>query len=503
MSSETAEPAGGADVRRLHPSTLLFSLLGQIKRFVLPLVVVLFLAPKDSWELWLGLFVIPAMVFETYRYLTFRYRFETDELVVTRGVLFKSERHVPFARIQNVDSRQSFLQRLFGVAEARVETASGAEAEAELKVVSLDMLEEVRARVFGGAAGVARGLAGDAEPPPGAAPAAGRTLFEVPLGDLTLLGLDPGRGLALVAVALGAAWEFDVFERVGFDELLKSSWRQVHAGGAAVWILLLALAALVLVLALSLLSTYVRLYGFRLERSEQGFRVHCGLWTHVATTVRRRRIQLLSIAEPPLLRWLGRASVKVETAGAKQEGDEAAATRQWFLPVVRRSQLPELLREIDPRLDLAAVRWESLAPKALRRMRKLAILLSLAATLVALGIARPWGALVLPVLLPFGLWLAQREAAYAAWSRTDWGVLYRSGALYRKVGVVFFDRIQVVSLAESPFDRRYRMASVHVDTAGAGKVGHKVHIPYLDREVARALREELVSRAERSPLLVG
>ena len=41
MASEAHGPAGDTDVRRLHPTTLLFSFLGHVKGFLLPLLVVL------------------------------------------------------------------------------------------------------------------------------------------------------------------------------------------------------------------------------------------------------------------------------------------------------------------------------------------------------------------------------------------------------------------------------------------------------------------------------
>jgi putative membrane protein len=61
--------------------------------------------------------------------------------------------------------------------------------------------------------------------------------------------------------------------------------------------------------------------------------------------------------------------------------------------------------------------------------------------------------------------------------------------------VVRFAKIQAVSMFESPFDRRHRMATVTVDTANAGPGGSAIRIPFLDRTVAERLRERLGSEA--------
>jgi membrane protein YdbS with pleckstrin-like domain len=70
--------------------------------------------------------------------------------------------------------------------------------------------------------------------------------------------------------------------------------------------------------------------------------------------------------------------------------------------------------------------------------------------------------------------------------------------VWRKLSVARLSKIQTVSLGESPFDRRYRMAGVRVDTAGAGAASHRVHIPYLDRSVARRLFDSLGTAAART-----
>jgi membrane protein YdbS with pleckstrin-like domain len=51
--------------------------------------------------------------------------------------------------------------------------------------------------------------------------------------------------------------------------------------------------------------------------------------------------------------------------------------------------------------------------------------------------------------------------------------------------------MQTVSMGQSPFDRRRRMASVAVDTAGAGNLGHRIHIPFLDVDVAESILRRL------------
>ncbi len=141
--------------RRLHPLSFVFDIAGQVRQFVVPAGVVLVGAGSAgfAWEAWLVLLVIPTAAVAFVRALTFRYRFEPGELVITSGLFFRNERHVPYGRIQNIDAVQNLLHRLLRVVEVRIETGGGDEAEARLRVLPEPALAEMRERVFAGRPG--------------------------------------------------------------------------------------------------------------------------------------------------------------------------------------------------------------------------------------------------------------------------------------------------------------------------------------------------------------
>jgi putative membrane protein len=85
-------------------------------------------------------------------------------------------------------------------------------------------------------------------------------------------------------------------------------------------------------------------------------------------------------------------------------------------------------------------------------------------------------------------WVTARFTAFA-WSGDT--LCFRSAIATRHVTLVRTGRVQVVSLERSPFDRRWGMAGVRVDTAGAASGGHHVHIRCLADSVAEALYARL------------
>ena len=136
---------------RLHPVSILFSFGRSLKAFAVPGLVGLVIAarrPGPNMDGWMMLFLIPAAVAAVVRYLSFRLRYEGTELVIRSGLFFRNERHIPFARIQNLDAGQNVFPRLLRVIVVRIETGAGAEPEATISVLPASALAEMRRRVF-------------------------------------------------------------------------------------------------------------------------------------------------------------------------------------------------------------------------------------------------------------------------------------------------------------------------------------------------------------------
>jgi putative membrane protein len=250
-----------------------------------------------------------------------------------------------------------------------------------------------------------------------------------------------------------------------------------------------------------------------LQSADDGLRIEFGMFTRVSSLVPVHRIQLLTVSASLLHRWFGRAGIDVETAGAIETGGSdlgnqlaasgAKSNRQWLAPVIERGRAPALVRQVMPEIEFDAVEWVPIDARATTRLLKKSVLVVAIPTAVIMATlsftpipASGFHALWLPgVALPVLYVGAVRWVRNAGYALTDSAVYFRSGWLSRKMTAVRLDKVQTVAMNESPFDRRYRMASVAVDTAGAGSVGHRIDIPYLDVEVARGIFSRLYTAA--------
>jgi putative membrane protein len=521
---------------RLHPSSILFALGGSLRAFLLPAVLLVLTSGRSSrqspdpggwgpagwmnrwmpsdfelanWQFWLLLFVIPATIAALARYFSFRLRYEGTELVISSGILFRNERHVPYARIQNLDAVRNIVHRVLGVAEVRVETGGGQAPEATISVLHETVFDEMRRRVFAGRAAVAaKELEPSATQEAAAPDIEARTLLYLPVRELLLNGLLENRGMVIVAAAYGLLWEAGLFRSVWEQltsgayapGLLRDTVATVAAGqlpslGRVAILLVGVVGLLLLVRLLSMVWSFLRLHEFRLARVGEDLRTEYGLLTRVTTTIPLKRVQSLTVRESLLQRLVGRMSVRVETAGghgSPQDG-QAKQPREWLAPIIRQTAVPALVREVLPGFDIDGFEWQRLHPRAFRRAVKPALLLSLVTALPFVFWFGWAGLLVLFITVPSLVTLAWAHVRHTRWAATEDALALRSGWLWRQVTIVPAAKIQVVGRIESPFDRRAAMAGVRVDTAGSASPAHRISIPYLARETAAALYERLAA----------
>jgi len=493
-------------LRRLHPSSLFFSFVSIVGRFLVPALVLTFLGRGDRFEFWFVVFGVPAVFGALIRYISLRYALGQDELVIREGILGRRERNIPYQRIQNIDTKQTVLHRALGVAEVIIQTASGIKPEAVLRVLKLEAVDDMRRRVFADrqpvavAAAAASPIGTTMVPASTAAGAAGpgRELLRTELIELIRLGIISNRGLIPVAAAAGLAMQFGIMPDP--DDMVRQART---AFGVSAWTTSLRIGAGLLVFAtfvaavrlLSIGWAVTSFYGFRLVRTADELRTAFGLFTRHAVTIPRHRIQLLQIQAPMLHRLFRRVVVRARTAGGAMQGSEAGPGRDLLSPIAEPGIIPGLLAEVQPGANPDEVDWRPVHPRARRRLLYRSLLAWLLPGFALTALFLPYCALVWPLVIVWAWVRARSESRYIAWGIVGEAIWFRSGFLGREIRIVRFSKIQTVALAQTPFDRRHGHASVRVDTANSGMGQHAIAIPFLERPVADELRARLVREA--------
>lgn len=525
-SPSTRSDPGDEDAeRRLHPLSWLFVLLTQLRHAVFPLLVLVFLGGRDDEAFGLALAAGGAVLLAIYAVVWsfgFRYRIGATELIVREGIVDRTERHVPFVRIQNVAQRRNPLHRLFGVAELRVESAGGTEPEARMSVVTVDeaaaierLLKE-RRRASAGGGTVAADRATEAP----------ERLLALPLGEIVRLGLVSNRGMVAVAALLGVVYQtgrdprdlvvvrdlWPVVERA-FGERLAGAGALELAVSAAVLLLL----AFALLRVLSIAIAILRHYGFTLELVEGRAGTEEGLLTRMRAGAALDRIQRVVVEESLLMRWLGRRAARVDVAGGIVAVNEAAGSRfRWIAPIARPEAIDAVIDRLAPPLSIGRGDWRPLHPQAWRRL-----VVAPSVTLVALGLVGvaavagplagtvlahgPWPAIALAWPLAMLLvWLhAFGWARFSRYALDDRTLVFRQGWLTRRWAAIEVARVQGVVVEASPLDRWNGMATLRVEVAGTGPMESAIEIPFLPVDEASGIAATLRGHVRDQPPAVA
>ncbi len=485
MSSDPTAIAADTGVeKRLHPLSWLFTLIGQLKQFAIPLLIVLFTGKSDDRDLYGLIGVGVLMAVSVAQYFTYRYRIDADGIVIRSGLLQRSVRHIPFARIQNVNLHQTLLHRFFNVAEVRLESAGAAKPEGQMRVLRLDDAHRLESQIR--ALGAARDLS--------APEAEQETLLALPVGEVVRLGLINNRGIVVIGGLFAVLAQSgdnligQVFKALGKWFTGQADALHLSVLAAAMAAVVLVLAALVALRVLSVAIALLQFHGFRLSESDGRLSVQRGLLSRMRGSVPKHRIQAFNLSEGMLHRLFGRRSLRVDTA-AMEALNERSSLRD-LAPIATPEAMDALIDRLLPEPAWPVSKWQPLHPSAWRRKFTVPALITLAATSALVVLKGPF-ALGLLALVPVLYWRAIVWAKHAAYSVDSGLIAFRSGWLDRHWQFAEARKLQALELLQSPFDRRHGMATLRFDTAGSTVLEGGLHIPYLPEAEARRLYAQL------------
>jgi putative membrane protein len=362
------------------------------------------------------------------------------ELRVHEGLLWRRTRAIPLERLQAVEVVRPLLAQLTGLAELRLEVVGGGKTEAPLAYLSVTDAAALRQRLLAVAGRPPVGVP-EAGPPVSGEEAtpAGRPLHAVRKQDLLVSQLLTPQAFLL---PFGLAFVVVQF-------LSQGSWSFIAVAST-----LTAMAGVLLQPVRRVLDDW----NFRLARDEGMLRVRNGLLETRAQTVPLNRVQAVGVTWPLLWRPKGWLRLRLEVAGYSAGEPDDRNRPDRLLPVGDLPTAEMIVAEVLPGVRLTALPLTPPPPRArwLRPVSRGAI----------------------------GAGLGDR--VFAA----------RSGLLTRQLAIVPYARIQSVRVVRGPAQRRLRLATVHVDTAGgAGAAAH-------DRDLAEAwaLATELTARAHAARL---
>lgn len=489
------------DERRLHPLSWFFVLIQQLKQFIVPLLVLLFLGRGDRNDLWSVVAICLLAAYSIWQYYTYSFRIDRDSLMIRSGLFERKQRQIPFARIHNVALHQSLLHRIFRVAEVRLESAGGIKPEAEMRVLTLDdalALEALVRRRRSETPGAAAAAHSDSETE------SGEVLVSLSNAEVIRLGLISNRGMLVVAgvFAVLAQLNPDLLTRVlrGWLQTLFGYVLSYGRGHEVAAIVTLIVIFIVVLRLFSVTLALLHYTDFQLELHGRRLTLVRGMLARLRTSTPHRRIQTWTLHEGVLHRLFKRRTLEVSTAVLDNGSHGQPRSLRELAPIGTPALCDALIHRLLPQVQWPVRDWRHLHRFAGWRLFVPHLFWTLVLAFGAYWNLGILGAGFFACWLPWGGYLAWRHARMAGYAMDDRIVAVRDGWWTRRWRFAEIGKVQAVLLKQSPVDRRLGMATLLLDTAGGSGLGAPLVLHYLPEKEARALQATLVHRISRQRL---
>lgn len=464
------------DGERLHISGLLVGFVSGLPQLVFPMVAAIFGVRKADNPVLIPIVIAVVLLFSLFfrwlAWLRFQYFVGEHDIRVEKGILNRTARSIPYARIQDVSIEQKPLARMMGLGEVKFETGGGDGDDAKLSFVTLAEANRLRTLIRSRKAGMAVAAPVDA---PVDVEEDAHPIFAMDGKRVFVFGLY-SFSLVIFAVLGGLAQQFDfllpfdfwdVKHWIGLAEERGVSVNQINGVGLFAQLILAfgAVTSLIFIgFATGVVRTILREHGFRLDQTAKGFRRRRGLFTLTDVIMPTHRVQAAIVQTGPFRKRRGWHGLKFVSLAqdSKQEANYVAAPFATLDEVWRIAHAAAIAApDGDERLQKGvATYWLTqlvfIAP----------VLLTAIAALVIFADA-PIGRttlLLLLMVLPGALfWLDWRQYRFGL---DDHQLYLRRGWWRQQMTIAPQVKVQSVEIAQGPLSRRQGLASLRFGIAG-------------------------------------
>ncbi len=487
-TAPTETPVGEGE--RLHPLGLFIGFVNGIPQLLFPILAATFGARDSGFGMpfIIGLVLLISLFFRWLSWLRFRFHLDDDDIRIERGILNRTVRSIPYDRIQDVSIEQKPLARIFALGEVKFETGGGDGGDdAKLSFVGMDraeaLRETVRARKADGALDNAEATIAEEKPP----------VFAMDNARLLTLGLY-SFSLVILAVLGGIANQFDFLlpfdfwdfgEWIGMAKDRGVSIDNIGNGARIMGAFAALLALIVIGIVTGIGRTFLKEYGFRLDRTDRGFRRRRGFLTKTDVVMPVNRVQAATIVTGPIRKRRGWHALKFVSLAqdSKEESDHMVAplaTLSEIWPIMAEAKL--LPPDESVRFDTVSKGpWVDLWLLLSGTMLVASGIVYLTTTIVA------WWLAIIALMLGFFIWLDWRQRSQA----TDAVQLYaRHGWWRQNLDIARAINVHSVTVSQGPIIRRRGLANLEFGIAGG-----TLSFAALPLASARAIRDHVMTIA--------
>ncbi|WP_235297449.1 PH domain-containing protein [Portibacter marinus] len=441
------------------------------------------------------LVAILALFFAIASYLRFSFRVQGNELFIEKGVFKKSKLNIPFERIQTLNFEQGIIHQIFNVVKIEVDTAGSSKNEFSFNAIDKDLAIELRKLILERKSEI------EIKEEPIEQTAIDTisqkeddVIFSLSLKDLFIVGLTQNHLRTLVLLFFFTLWGAGELSDAGLDmDWLNEESLQSFLKSGILIISSLAFILLVIIVIGTGIRTILKYYDFKMFRSEKGFKIQAGLFNRKENAALDHKIQQIRWSNNPLKRIFGIHRLQLRQASSV----EISNKKSIKIPGIKLEGIQNILNYLlSNGNEYLALDDRNISHWYLvRNMIYVGILPWL--LIAGIGYYIFLDTRYLLVLLAIPYFCITTYVQYRKWRyRVNEYLIYAHHGVYEnKNNILQLYKVQNVQIHQSPFQWRRGLATIRMFTAAGS-----IHIPYLQLEEAKKLKDLILYEVESSQI---
>lgn len=281
------------------------------------------------------------------KWVTHHYLLNDVSFHIYKGLFTKSERTIPFSKIQNVQRRTSLFHRIFGVTSITFETGmTGHDAAVEFKVVTRKEADQIEEWVTNPTTSDLDedNLMQSEEVP--VKQVIERTIHFIPTKkDILKASFTSLSFLVLIPILL--SFYFKISEILNVEDKAEGFFASIMSSS---WIIALIVALVIVAsVGFGIVRAFLKYGKYEISSDDERIFIAKGVVDESAFSISKNRVQAIEINQSLMKRLLGLAEIKLISAGSM--GEESLETNSLypFLPV---KQAYKMIGELLPTYEV-------------------------------------------------------------------------------------------------------------------------------------------------------
>lgn len=326
-------------LKRLHPLVLIFDLYKLVKSNII-FFIFLFLLNMGSEKWWIQTakwiflgYVVIMLFLSIGKWITYRYVINNDAFYIKSGIFSKSERTIPFLKVQNVQRQTTVFHKIFKVTSLTLETATVGDESS----ITFDVISRVEAESIESAVTETRERKEIIEQSSDELFEEQVVVVEPEKKDKKVIHFTPTKKDLVKASFTSLSFLILIPIIFKLDDVIKLDVFRDEVTNALKWgwaiLAAILIGVLLISIAIGMVHTFIKYGKYEISSDTQKVYIKKGVLDESIFSIRKEKIQAVEISQSFMKRLLGLAEVKLISAGNTTIGEVESNILYPFLPV--------------------------------------------------------------------------------------------------------------------------------------------------------------------------